>query len=143
MESRQRRTQQIEEHWLQHVLACDRSGYSVKVYTQAHGLNEKTFYKWRQVLSQRGKLTELVTAPMFRRLDVVPASASQDEEIFPVPEDVTIDKPPVVAMQVAICCIRLPNGTALEVSGELSIDIISQLLRVAGTLPLATGEYVR
>ncbi|MBF0437773.1 MAG: hypothetical protein HQL93_01495 [Magnetococcales bacterium] len=70
----------------------------------------------------------------------------QTKELSPDPVDGSGNLSPMPDSSLAAfssCRIRLPNGTALEVSGTLSAGLIGQLLQVAGALPLVAGGSVR
>lgn len=143
MDEKPKRTRHGRAFWLGHILACERAGNVVDVYTQEHGLSEQSFCRWKRVLSQSGELSMPQAAPMFQRLELVSASVPVDEEL-PPERDETRGVEGVTSLEaIASCRIRLPNGTALEVSGALSAGLIGQLLQVAGALPLVAGGTVR
>ncbi|MBF0429275.1 MAG: hypothetical protein HQL94_10160 [Magnetococcales bacterium] len=143
MEARQRRMSQVETYWLKHVLACERSGDGVRVYTKTHGLNVKSFYKWRRELSERGKLTEEHTSSMFRRLEMVPTFVPQEKEMVSEPVVQMDDACNTSSEAFSTCNIRLPNGGVLELTGSLSSGLIGHLLQIVGVLPIINARSVQ
>jgi len=45
-----------QQYWLDHLLACERSGQSMKDYAEQHGLSTSAFYAWKKTLRRKGVL---------------------------------------------------------------------------------------
>ena len=142
MDEQPRRTRHGKAFWLAHIVACEQAGNEVTAYTLAHGLGEQNFHKWRRQLSRSGELPVQPAAPMFQRLEVMPTAVPLDDDLSPDCNDARGDASKMLDTALATisnCCIRWPNGTALEVSGALSADLIGSLLQVTGVLPRVDG----
>src|SRR6516164_7628044 len=67
-----RRDVRKEQQWQRAILACQKSGLSVRAYCARHNLSEANFYLWRRKLQDRGPVVafvpvEIAEAPAGKR----------------------------------------------------------------------------
>lgn len=147
MEAKPGRSRHGQAFWLDHIVACEQAGRGIPAYLREHGLNEKSFYRWRKKLTLSGDHPVPLAAPMFQRLEVLPSLAVPEEESSPGSMAVLAGEsartPDAVLEVMTSCHIRLPNGAALELNGTLSSGLIGHLLQVAGALPMVAERFPR
>ena len=97
-----------QREWLEHLEACRAQGLSVKAYAEQAGLEVRRLYQWRRRLRARGVLADEGKVVRFARVEVCAAggvSASRR--------------------------LHFPNGLILDWEGNVELELIEQLLRLA------------
>lgn len=70
---------QRERTWREHFQRQPRSGLSIRDYCFAHDLNEKAFYRWRRLLTERDRQPGLSPAPAFVPITLIEAPAASSD----------------------------------------------------------------
>ena len=78
--------------WRDHLRACSASGLSAAEYCRVEGLHPKSFYRWRRVLGDAGKVTggsgavrqAAAVAPLFSEVQVAPVSRDGEGGVLEV-----------------------------------------------------------
>ena len=72
-----------QRYWLEHALACDKSGLSIKAYAKANALSLSAFYSWRKILRRKGMLAgpPSEARPLFCKAEV--SSPSRARALLP------------------------------------------------------------
>lgn len=99
--------------WLGHINSCEAIGQSLAAYAAEHHLPLKSCYRWKSRLTQMGLLVETAKAPVFRPVQIKPASIS-----------------------VGNFRISLPNGIQVEIQGACDSAQLKQLLTAACSVSL-------
>ena len=82
-----------QRYWLKHIERCHADGQSLASYADAHDLDVKSLYRWKNTLSKLGCFKSM-SATMFTRVSVEPSGRTDGD-----------------ALQV-----RFPNGCVLQSS---------------------------
>ncbi len=99
-----------QAEWRRHLVACARSGETVRAYAKRHGLSEQAMYQASKELRQRGVL------PASRR----GRSAEKKPSFVKV-------SPAVRSTSSGSWRARLPNGVMLEGSEGLGPELLEAL----------------
>lgn len=102
-----------QRHWLRHIKACESLGQSLSAYAAEHHLALKSCYRWKSRLTQMGLLVEATKAPVFRPVQIKPASISAGN-----------------------FRISLPNGIQVEIQDACDPAQLKQLLTAACSVSL-------
>lgn len=99
-----------QRYWLGHIKACEALGQSLSAYAAEHDLALKSCYRWKSRLTQMGLLavTATAVAPVFRSVQIKPASISTGNYRF-----------------------TLPNGILVEIQGAFDPIQLNQVLTTA------------
>ena len=118
--------------WANQVDACNQSGLSVKIWCNENGINEKTYYRRRQIVckelletgdyNQRRPESVVKTETTMKPLmiEAVPSFVS-----FPLPE---------VPKQGTMARIQLSNGHSIEIVNGADLSRISDILKAVSVL---------
>jgi hypothetical protein len=103
---------QLQQSWLEHLHAWERSGASLKAHAERHGLDHRRLYRFKRILTDEGVYREgEAVVRRFVRAQVVPMSES-----------------------APVCRIRLGNGCVVELVGDTSSKLLRELLHTLSTL---------
>jgi hypothetical protein len=124
-----------QQHWLEHVLACDKSECTAKEYADEHGLSVGGLYNARCVLKKKGAWSggdvELVSpAP---REPAEPATTFHRVTVKPAPRDeAPVLSPSQPSQSDTPCRVHLPNGVMLEVMTGANAVALAAVVEAAG-----------
>lgn len=100
-----------QSEWLEHIRACEAAGQTMVEYARARGLKLKSFYNARRWLIKCGVLSPRPTAPVFRRVQVVPADGGD-----------------------GVCRLRLRNGVIVDLGPRCDLVWLSSVLALVSRL---------
>ena len=122
-----------QRRWLDHLVACGRSGRPLSEYASEHGLDLQQLYNWKTVLKRRGLLPGGASTAVRARRTV--HGRSRDPGKAPVR---------FTAVRVAVggsdlpsplLRVRFANGIILETTGTGSATLGHDLLSFLAGLP--------
>ncbi|MFZ2313181.1 MAG: IS66 family insertion sequence element accessory protein TnpB [Methylobacter sp.] len=98
----------LQKRHIEHIKIWQASGLTQAVYCQQHGLNAKTFSRWFKTYQLSNQPTKPLLIPV--EIKPVAATSSTTEPIW----------------------LRLANGQALELPGNISPRWLAELLQCLG-----------
>lgn len=111
---------EIQQRWLAHLEAAQRSESSLRRYAEAHGLRAQALYDWKQRFKRKGVWPVESEGLTFKRAEVVDLTSAATV--------VTPEPPTPAGLDCRIC---LPNGVVVEIGGS-GPGSLCEVLQAAG-----------
>lgn len=103
----------LQQSWLEHLYAWERSGTSLKAYAERHGLDPRRLYRFKRRLTDKGVYQ---AGEALRRRFV-------QAHVGPLADSAPMWR------------VRFNNGCVVELVGGSSPASLRELLHTVGTLP--------
>lgn len=125
-----RRSVELERQWRERIEEQSASGLSVRVFCQAWGIAEPSFYQWRRELARRDR-HESTQPPI-----VASSRASSATDFIPVSVLVSGDDGRVRTDEVTIEV----GGATIRVRGSVEEETLRRVVRVLRQEAMGSGE---